>query len=249
MSMSDTKGRHKILKPVWFFSLVGTFVALTLGFQNCSGFEFDEEAWGGLSSVLPDGPAPGNGLVPLADSAGEESVMYSYEALGNLVIDKDLLFLSYPRLFEQEPVQIYWDHYIILEEGNMSFCAQRSPEDNLWQVYLNCEQTGVLHLQLTLIFEEGGEDYNYTASVAILGEVLTPPDPNQPTPNDPTPLTGAELYNMNCAGCHGVLSATNKPNRTAAAIQNAIDMNTGNMGFLSSLSPDEIRLISEALAR
>ena len=58
---------------------------------------------------------------------------------------------------------------------------------------------------------------------------------------------GAELYQANCAGCHGSLSSSNKRGRSAAQIQNAIKGNIGGMGFLGKLSPSEVNAISTAL--
>ncbi len=68
------------------------------------------------------------------------------------------------------------------------------------------------------------------------------------TPVDPTqPVDGTALYTSECAGCHGTLANTNKPGRTATAIQSAIDQNVGNMGFLSTLTTEEVQAIADVL--
>jgi mono/diheme cytochrome c family protein len=61
-------------------------------------------------------------------------------------------------------------------------------------------------------------------------------------PPPPPPPDGAALYAQNCAGCHG----NAKKGRPAAAIQRAIDKNTGGMGSLSALTPAQIAAISAA---
>ena len=65
-------------------------------------------------------------------------------------------------------------------------------------------------------------------------------DPNQPP-------DGIALYASECAGCHQPLDVTTKPGRTAAAIQAAIDSNLGGMGFLGSLTVEEVQAIADAL--
>jgi predicted CxxxxCH...CXXCH cytochrome family protein len=60
-------------------------------------------------------------------------------------------------------------------------------------------------------------------------------------------LDGAALYSDFCSGCHGQLASTNKPGRTAAQTQAAIDGNVGNMGFLATLSATEIQAIADVL--
>ena len=57
---------------------------------------------------------------------------------------------------------------------------------------------------------------------------------------------GEMLFNDNCANCHNTTFA-NAPSWTAAAIQDAIDNNKGNMGSLD-LMPEEIQAIADALA-
>lgn len=69
-----------------------------------------------------------------------------------------------------------------------------------------------------------------------------------PTP-DPGPVVidGATLYGTNCSGCHGALASTTKAGRTAADIQAAVDSNLGGMGFLSSLTPEQVQAIADVL--
>jgi len=58
------------------------------------------------------------------------------------------------------------------------------------------------------------------------------------------PIDGAALYTQYCFGCHG----NAKKGRTAAAIQDAIDKNTGRMGTpaLRALTPAQIAAIAAA---
>lgn len=60
------------------------------------------------------------------------------------------------------------------------------------------------------------------------------------------PSSGVALYAANCASCHGGLSSTLKPDRTASQISSAIS-SVGNMNFLSNLSGAEIDLIAQVL--
>jgi mono/diheme cytochrome c family protein len=55
-------------------------------------------------------------------------------------------------------------------------------------------------------------------------------------------IDGTALYNQYCSGCHG----TSKKGSSAAAIQAAINANTGGMGSLSTLTPDQIAAIAAA---
>jgi len=82
-----------------------------------------------------------------------------------------------------------------------------------------------------------------TEEVQAIADVLPAAPPVDPT----QPVDGAALYSTSCASCHGTLANTNKPGRTATAIQTAIDQNVGNMGFLSTLTTEEVQAIADAL--
>lgn len=56
---------------------------------------------------------------------------------------------------------------------------------------------------------------------------------------------GATLYHVNCAGCHQPLDVTEKPGRTEADIQSAIDNNIGGMGALINMTPGEVAAIAD----
>lgn len=59
-------------------------------------------------------------------------------------------------------------------------------------------------------------------------------------------LNNTQLYNSNCS-CHGSLANSNVSNRTVSGVQSAIASNRGGMGFLSSLTVDQIQAIVNAL--
>jgi mono/diheme cytochrome c family protein len=59
--------------------------------------------------------------------------------------------------------------------------------------------------------------------------------------------TGTALYASNCAGCHGVIATSAKIGADFSRIQNAINNNTGGMGFLSTLAATDIQAISATL--
>lgn len=58
---------------------------------------------------------------------------------------------------------------------------------------------------------------------------------------------GANLYNANCAGCHGPVSASSITNGTPNNIKAAIANNSGGMGSLSHLTDDTILAIANML--
>ena len=66
-------------------------------------------------------------------------------------------------------------------------------------------------------------------------------------PSTSPTLDGVSLYAQNCANCHGDLANSTKIPTTTTAVQSAIDSNMGNMGILSSLSPDEVQAIVDTL--
>lgn len=59
---------------------------------------------------------------------------------------------------------------------------------------------------------------------------------------------GARLYTEYCSSCHGRLTRTQKPGRSAARLKSAIQTNVGGMGYLSGLTDAEIKAITEELA-
>jgi predicted CxxxxCH...CXXCH cytochrome family protein len=71
--------------------------------------------------------------------------------------------------------------------------------------------------------------------------------PAAPVVDPGLPPDGPALYTSECAGCHGPLATTNKPGRTATAVQDAIDNNIGSMGYLSSLTAEEVQAIADSL--
>jgi len=79
--------------------------------------------------------------------------------------------------------------------------------------------------------------------VAAIADVLPAP----PVADPGTPPDGAALYSSSCAGCHQPLDTTSKPGRTAAQIQAAIDGNVGNMGYLNTLTAEEVQAIADVL--
>ena len=82
--------------------------------------------------------------------------------------------------------------------------------------------------------------------IAAIAEALQQASPPEPDPPNQPP-NGIALYGNNCAGCHQPLGATSKPGRSRSQIQAAIDNDTGDMGFLSSLTPDEVQAIADVL--
>ncbi len=82
-----------------------------------------------------------------------------------------------------------------------------------------------------------------SSEVQAIADVLPAAQPVNPV----TPPDGTALYSTDCAACHGTLANTGKPGRTASQIQTAIDNNVGNMGYLSTLTTDEVQAIADVL--
>lgn len=62
------------------------------------------------------------------------------------------------------------------------------------------------------------------------------------SPSGPVPLTGAQLYMVNCQGCHGITPPADS--RTAGGILSAIN-GVAEMASLSSLSPADRQSIAQ----
>jgi len=100
-------------------------------------------------------------------------------------------------------------------------------------------------IQAAIDGDVGGMGYLASLTVEEIQAIAdTLPAPPAPTPG---PVDGAALYGSNCAGCHGSLASTSKPGRTAAEIQAAIDGNVGGMGYLASLTAEEVQAIADTL--
>lgn len=82
-----------------------------------------------------------------------------------------------------------------------------------------------------------------TVQLQAIASVL----PGQSTVDPTLPPDGTALYGSECQGCHGLLAETNVAGASATAIQSAIDSNLGNMGFLTTLTAEEIQAIADAL--
>lgn len=74
-----------------------------------------------------------------------------------------------------------------------------------------------------------------------------PPPPPLPTP-PPSPEMGAELYEIHCSGCHGILEFSTRKGRTAVQIQAAIDT-VKLMGKLKFLTATDLKNIESALGK
>src|SRR5512143_390981 len=61
-------------------------------------------------------------------------------------------------------------------------------------------------------------------------------------------IDGAALYNSDCSGCHGSLAASGKKGASVSQIQDAIAHNWGGMGAFASLTTDQLKAITTALA-
>jgi mono/diheme cytochrome c family protein len=59
--------------------------------------------------------------------------------------------------------------------------------------------------------------------------------------------TGTELYASNCAACHGAIATSTKIGADFSRNQNAINNNTGGMGYLSTLTVTDIQAITAVL--
>ncbi len=208
-------------------------LVVLLSYQACGIFKgFDANNNGSM----------GVGLASLGDGG----YIFSKSPLSALGANRPLTFTSFPTSFTRSVNRIVgWDHQ--MADGN--YCDQSSG-NNPWEVTLTCESAGELTLYMIIEYI-GGEEEVFTAQVTLLedpDDIPTPVEPPPPPP-PPTPLDGPALYQLHCAGCHGSLAQTAKPNRTASSITGSINLNVGGMGSLSSLSQAEIQAIAQALVR
>ncbi|MGI9344301.1 MAG: PKD domain-containing protein, partial [Gammaproteobacteria bacterium] len=91
-------------------------------------------------------------------------------------------------------------------------------------------------------------DGDYVATLVVNdGNLDSDPDMVTVTASTTISLNGFVLYADNCERCHNPIGNSDINNRTAAGIQRAIDNNEGGMGFLSTLTSDEVQAISDAL--
>jgi len=91
-------------------------------------------------------------------------------------------------------------------------------------------------------------DGDYVATLVVNdGELDSDPDSVTVTASTTPVIDGFELYAVNCEGCHDPIAVSEKRGASATEIQDAIDDNKGNMGFLDFLTPDEVQAISDAL--
>lgn len=121
--------------------------------------------------------------------------------------------------------------------------------------------TATLNDILGIAQAPGNADCNNDGNVNVLDVtcVLNIILGNSPVPNPtptptatPVPLDGAGLYGANCAGCHGIdgsggSTGVNVQGAIPSEIQDAIDTNAGGMGFLSTLTPEEVQAIATFL--
>jgi hypothetical protein len=210
-------------KWLWLASAVLAVV----GFMNCSQME----------SVLNEGNVE---LSTSGHLVGTSGVMFSAQPLHQITIERPLVFYTQPDLFEQPVRRFFWDHNL----NNTAFCNQTDGELP-HSVIITCDQSGELGLFLIVEYENG-IDETYFASVEVLAEPGEP-GPEEPGPVEPIPLDGQQLYTVSCAGCHGAGPTSEKRNRSAGQIQNAINANLGGMGLLSNLSSEEVAAIASYL--
>src|SRR5512143_3544839 len=87
-----------------------------------------------------------------------------------------------------------------------------------------------------------------TDQLQAIATTLYPVTTNTPnTPATGAALDGAALYATNCSSCHGPLGTSGKAGATVSMIQTAISNNFGGMGRFSSLTPDQLKAIANAL--
>ncbi len=114
---------------------------------------------------------------------------------------------------------------------------------------------GITSDEITTAFSSGGmADKGVTLATGeaqAIADAITPPtEPTAPTiPTTPTTPDGAALYADNCESCHGPLATSERLGQTATQIQDAINNNAGGeMGYLSTLTQEQIQAIADALA-
>lgn len=218
------------MKSIVLISILSVFIVF--GFNNCGKFEAMYDEQGNLVFQSQTGSAN-------AITIDENQPIFSLQPIETIGANKTISFGVNPKDWPQGSLFV-WDHKLGMQEV---YCEQVT-ETNTSVVHLKCPEAGSLVLDLMVVLPDMQEE-RYAVNLQVLaeGEVPDPGDgPQEPSPN-PTPLDGESLWLTNCAGCH----AAGKPGRNAMQIQNAINNNTGGMGFLSFLSSDEVQAIADYL--
>ncbi|MCH2533921.1 MAG: cytochrome c [Bdellovibrionales bacterium] len=218
------------MKPIFILILLALFTVF--GFNNCGKFEavYDEEG----NLVFQSQTGSSNAI-----TIDENQPIFSLQPIESVGANKTISFGVNPNDWPQGSLFV-WDHKLGMQEV---YCEQVT-ETNTSVVHLNCPESGNLVLDLMVVLPDMQEE-RYMVSLQVLdeGEVPNPGEgPQEPGPN-PNPIDGESLWLTNCAGCH----AGGKPGRNAMQIQNAINNNTGGMGFLNFLSADEVDAIAQYL--
>ena len=217
-----------------------------LFFQNCGKPGFNAETHGIISG-----------------SAVQSSVSAEPSILALLTPQNDIQpgtpFRIYADLSSYPSGTTYlWDADF---DTGLLYCEQTTSVDRMMTDF-ECPSAGVMTAKLTVILPDGGS-YFYSLQIGIGGVVptptatpmatptptptATPPPGSTPTPT-PTPMlsAGAQLYNMKCGNCHGMLPGNSvKMNRSLTQLNNALT-NVGAMQAIS-LTADQKTMIINAL--
>lgn len=197
----------------------------TMLYNNCSQIEVEQFG----DSLLASSSA--------FEIEGDGNI-FSSQGIGGIASGLDLEFLAYRERFRSDITAVYWDHSF----NGSELCEQRPGRDD-WHVLINCPTEGALRLYLILEFADGTQEF-YSG----LAQVLATPTEAPPEEEGPAPLSGEQLYELSCAGCHnpGPTSTKRRANMTATVIGNAINR-IGQMNFLTGTSQADLEAIAAYL--
>jgi hypothetical protein len=208
--------------------IFATVVALTLtllSYQNCGGGFQNFEGQTGSTGVL------------------------KVDGLSNVVARGSTFRVMFNTSLVPAGSEVLWDQHF--GDGS-TYCLQTtSPNKAVTDFY--CPELGTQQVIVEVIHPDGTRESHVTE--VIVGEATRGPVGNGPGGDDPSgpgePMLtqGQQLYQTNCATCHGNVAPQNvsaKKGRSAAQIQTAINTRP-IMQNLNFLSAQEVQMIAEAL--
>ncbi|NCN40112.1 cytochrome c [bacterium] len=201
-----------------------TFISLSLGlfsillFQNCSGTGYETSAQE-LSSL----------------SSNED---FSILMMNQSVTSGEVLIevVASPHLL-RDAKSVLWDH--VLGE-DLKFCDQSTSADRSRTTF-RCPSKDLLTIYL-IVTNHSNQQATSQVEIDLRSE-----DPFTPNPTDEIELTGQQIYEMRCAGCHKALSQSEKRGVTLNRLNTALNT-VSAMGFLKNqLSEKDKSALIEAL--
>lgn len=136
----------------------------------------------------------------------------------------------------QQAESVLWDH--IFEE-DLTYCEQTTSVDKITTTFM-CPKPGWLTVFLYLEFSDGSQSTERL-------KVYVNADENQSGGESLENLSGAELYQVHCAGCHSALATSTKRGITMSRLDSGLSTVSQMSALKGMLSNSEKQAIVNAL--